>query len=392
MRAPLLFESLLHARDAGAWRRAPAVLAAVLGTLPAACEPGRAALPELGPGWTRIEPGGETVCARGTPYSFWARAGRADKLVIVFQGGGGCWDAETCRPGSDWFDDAVDESDDPGGQGGILDLDDPANPFRDHSIVYVPYCTGDVHWGDNVATYRDSAGGEVVIHHQGFVNASQVMEWVYERFDSPESILVTGCSAGSIASILFAPYVMEHYEGVPVRQLGDSEAFVFDRPVDLDADWRAHGNFPAWIPALVEMAPADFTMARFYAAVANHYPEHVFAQVNTAHDAVQIEYFLAATDSGGMSSGGSGRGSSRGPGGCGDGSWEDELQASLAEIQAWAPNFRSYLAGGDGHCILPLPEFYSLRVEGVRFRDWMDDLAGGREVEDVRCARCDGLE
>lgn len=325
-------------------------------------------LPQLAAGWTRIEPGGETICARGTPYSFWVHPGTVNRLLIFFQGGGGCWNAETCRAGSDFFDDRVSAGDDPSGQVGILDLDNPENPFQDSYALFVPYCTGDVHWGNNVMTYEEEDGTQVAIHHKGFVNGMAAMEWVYEHFSGPESIFVTGCSAGSIGSILFAPYAIEHYSQAAVVQLGDSEAFVFDRLVDLQSEWRAHDNFPAWIPALAEIRPGEFSMARFYAAIASYYPAHRFSQYNTAHDSIQQRYFLEA--------------------GATQGSWEEALAASLAEIHVQAPNFHSWVAGGGGHCILPFAEFYTHEMEGLRFRDWVARLASGQAVENVRCADC----
>ena len=333
--------------------------------------PGAAAGPDRSAaGWIRIEADGGTTCARGTPYSFWFRAGRMNRLLVYFQSGGACWDAATCRPGSEYFKDVAGRFDDPAQESGIFDLENPENPFRDYSMVYVPYCTGDGHWGDEVTVYEGEGqhGGRVRIRHKGFVNGSAAMEWAYDRVEDPEAVFVAGCSAGSIGSILFAAYAARHYEDARLVQLGDSEAFVFDRPVDLQSDWGAHDNFPEWIPALAHMEPGDFSMARFYTAVASAYPEHVFAQYSTAHDSVQIRYFLAAGDSSGR--------------------WEDELAASLGEIHAGAPNFRSYLAEGGGHCILQHPRFYSETVGGVRFRDWAAALAEGRDVRNVQCAEC----
>ncbi|HEX6289706.1 MAG TPA: pectin acetylesterase-family hydrolase [Herpetosiphonaceae bacterium] len=339
---------------------------------PAQTSEGTAAgLPELASGWTRIDAGGEAMCARGTPYSFWVRPGTVNKLLIYFQGGGGCWSAETCRQGSTFFQDAADERDNPSYESGIFDLENPDNPFKDYYIVYVPYCTGDVHLGNNVYTYKDASGEEIVIHHKGFVNASTVMEWVYQQFKAPESIFVSGCSAGSVGSIMFAPYVIEHYRSVPVVQMGDSEAFVFGRPVELQEDWRSHDNFPDWIPAVRAIEPGQWTAEKFYTAIANFYPDRRFSQYNTAHDSVQIRYFRAAN---------------------GVGSWEEALDASMKEIHAKAPNFRSYLAGGSSHCITPFGSFYAVQSDGVYFRDWVDAMANGRDVENVRCTNCDSSE
>ena len=86
-------------------------------------------------GWDRVEPGGNTRCARGGRYAFWIRRGDPRKVVLFFQGGGGCFDRVTCAEGSTWFDDRVGAEDDPTFQRGMLDLEDARNPFRDWSWV-----------------------------------------------------------------------------------------------------------------------------------------------------------------------------------------------------------------------------------------------------------------
>jgi hypothetical protein len=51
---------------------------------------GTAGLDTLQSGWNRIDPGGETVCAHGDPYTYWVYPGATDNLLLYFQGGGGC--------------------------------------------------------------------------------------------------------------------------------------------------------------------------------------------------------------------------------------------------------------------------------------------------------------
>jgi hypothetical protein len=327
-------------------------------------------LPQLAPGWTKIEPGGATTCARGTPYAFWVRPGTVNKLLLFFEGGGGCWNAETCKEGSTYFDDTVDEGDAPTMSGGVFVLDNPDNPFKDYYMVYVPVCTGDVHMGNKVMTYKDTDGTEIIIHHTGFVNASAAVDWAYEHFGGPQSIFITGCSAGSVGSITFAPYVIRHYPDAQVTQLGDSLAFVLDHALDLQSEWQAHDNFPPWIPAMQDLGPGKFTTAGFYSAIARFYPDYVFAQYNSAHDSVQQRYYFAAA-----------RTPTPAP-------FEDALQTSLAQIHERAPNFRSYTAAGFAHCIMPTPRFYTNETSGVRFRDWVADLEDGKAVGDVKCGEC----
>ena len=99
--------------------------------------------------------------------------GRPDQGGAVLQGGGACFSAETCGPGSETFTRnlAIGEAPD---FGGIFDETNPENPLAGHSIVYVPYCTGDVHLGDRVTEYSDT----VTIDHNGFPNARKGLDTV----------------------------------------------------------------------------------------------------------------------------------------------------------------------------------------------------------------------
>ena len=322
--------------------------------------------------WQRISPGGETRCARNTPFAFWVRRGDPSRLVFYLEPGGGCWDYNSCRPGSGLFSESVTAADDPTGKGGIFDFSNPRNPFRAATFVYVPYCTGDVHAGNRVQTYRSGSGDEsVTIHHKGFVNASAALRWAYANVRAPASVLATGCSAGSAGSALVAPYLMEQYPQARVSQLGDSVGVVFTPAVDL-SNYGAQESFPGWIPQLAALGPRDFTIARYYVAVARHYPNRLFAQFNTAHDWIQARYYEAM-------------------GGDRE-SFAAELARSLNEVERAAPNFRSFTAGGDAHCVLPSDRFYTYAVRGIPFRDWAADLAAGKRVPTLRCGDCDEPE
>jgi Pectinacetylesterase len=308
--------------------------------------------------WIKVTPG-KGVCAHGGRYAFWVHSGSGRKLLFYLQPGGGCWSFETCRPGSTFYDDSVTNADSPAGQGGIFDFSNQSNPFRDYTIVYAPSCTGDVHWGDQVQTYR-SGDERLTIRHKGFVNASTALRWAYRAVPRPRSVFVAGCSAGSVGSAAFAPFLIRHYRRARVAQLGDSLAFVFHRPLDLETDYRAHENFPRWIPAVRAIKPGEFTMARYYAAIGSYYRRASLAQFNYAADAVQERYYVAL----------GGR----------PGDFPAALAKSLGRIRASTRNFRSYTAPGSSHCVLPLDRFYDLRVGGVSFAGWVARLAAGRPV------------
>lgn len=333
---------------------------------------GTAALSTLEDGWNKIDPGGETMCAHRTDFSYFVRPGETDNLLIFMQGGGGCWNADTCRDSgvnfNGFYSSRVTAENNPANRrSGILNLDDPENPFGDYTAIYIPVCTGDVHWGNNTVIYPDEDEGDVTMEFKGYVNTSSALEWVYDNITAPDSIFVTGCSAGSVGSILHTPYLIEHYPDVPVVQFGDSLSLLFNRPVDLQTDyWRAHDNFPQWIPELAEMEALDWTMARFYTAVANYYPDYIFSQFNSIRDHVQVFFTFPAGD---------GRAED----------WSELLNQHLEEIQANTQNYRSFTSGGDLHCVTPGNTFYTYAINGIRLVDWVANLAKGIEVESLHC-------
>jgi Pectinacetylesterase len=309
--------------------------------------------------WERVEPGGRTRCGRGGRFAFWARLGAPDRLLVFFEGGGGCWSYRSCAPGSTFFDDDVDASDDPSYGAGVLDLDNPRNPFRGWSVLYVPSCTGDVYAGDAARTYR-SGDADVTIYHRGHVNATAALDWVLQKVPDPQRVFVTGCSAGSVGSILHAPRIIRQYPRAQVAQLGDSLGFLFSQPTDLRSLWGADRVLPDWVPGVRAIPRDRFTTPRFYQAVASYYRRASFAQVNFAEDAVQRRFYEA--------------------GGGSPDSFGRALEGNLAAIRASSPNFRSCLLEGSAHCALPRPEFYTLTSGGVWLRDWVAAQAEGKPV------------
>jgi hypothetical protein len=314
--------------------------------------------------WIKITPGGDTSCAHGDPFSFWFRPGKKDRLLVFFQGGGLCWDAETCAPGSAYYLEKVTEQNSPQLQKGIFDLKNWRNPFRRYSMLYIPYCTGDIHWGNHVRLYQSPHRPDLVIQHKGFVNASRALSYAFAQVPAPRSIFVTGCSAGSAGSILHTAYIIQQYPEAAVTQLGDSLAFNYPQPPGLQETYRIQDNFPDWIPALAEMSINGFRMVDFYSAVANYYPNQIFSQFNFGQDDVQDFFYQTF---GGQ-----------------PGSLAEALRADMQEIHSKAPNFRYYLTDGTGHCSLPTESFYSITNAGVQFRDWVTDLSRGKEVLQVQ--------
>lgn len=326
-------------------------------------------LSNLPQGWTKIEPAGDTRCAHNTPYAYWVRPGTSNNVFVYFQGGGGCYSAETCGVRGSYKEGVTDTDNPELTIGGVFNLDNPENPFQDYTMVFVPYCTGDVHSGNRVETYSLDSGKNFDIYHRGHVNASAALDWLYANLEQPESIFVTGCSAGSIGSILQAPHVIRHYPQTPVIQLGDSGGGLTSLiDWDINGDYDAGDTFPEWIPGMQDKIAHSFTVSKFTNAVANFYPNYRFSQYNPANDGTQRRYFVA---DGGLA-----------------GDFASALQRSLDEIDEGSSNFRSYTAEGEHHCILKTARFFTEETDGVRLRDWVADLASRVEVTNVKCSDC----
>jgi hypothetical protein len=304
--------------------------------------------------WQKVAPGGATRCARGGPYAFWIRRGDPRKLLVFFQGGGGCFDPRSCAVGSTWFDDRVDLEDDPTWAGGIFDRERSTNPFRTWSAVYIPSCTGDVHVGTRVVDY-----GSVRVHQKGWWNARAALRRAYREFASPGVVFVAGCSAGSVGSAFHFDEIVRHYRTARLTQLGDSLAFVFPRSIRL-VEWGTHDVFPPFF----RIGNRRWTMAEFVERLARAHPQRTIARFNHASDDVQERFYAALGDT---------------PRG-----FEPKLRAAEQRLRR-LPNYRSYVACGGEHCALPTEEFYSLRVDGVRLRDWVARLATGRNVDCPTC-------
>ena len=334
-------------------------------------------LPTLKAGWTIIETGGKTICSRGTKYAFGVRPGKVNRLVVDFEGGGACWTHPSCSVSGALFKEDVDKSLQMAKDNyskGIYDAKNAKNPFKDWYHVFIPYCTGDIHWGDKVTTYTSKDGkNKFEINHKGAVNAQAVLSWVYKNFSKPEKIFVTGCSAGSYGSILWSAHLAKHYSQSKVYQFGDSGAGVITDSFLKDSvpQWNALPSAPSWIPGMnpkkIDILGKD--LGYVYKTIANHYPKQMFSQYNTLADKTQIFYYQ--TMGGGTAA-----------------AWTTKMVANMDSIIKDAKTFRAYLPDDKTHCIVPYDEFYTTEVGGVKLTDWLFDMLADKPIKNVRCSKC----
>lgn len=323
-------------------------------------------LADLPEGWSKIDPGGKTTCARGGTYSFSVRKTNSNKLLIYFEGGGTCYDAATCRQGGGVFDDSIDYefvADNPALKSdGVFAFSNPLNPFKDYNVIFINYCTGDAYLGAKTTDYTYD-GYTYSVQHMGFENARTVMEWTYQNFEKPESLFMIGCSAGVIGSYMQSPYILEHYKGVPTVLIGDSGGPYIDGPAALFSNFGVENLFASWIPSYEQLISGGIVHSSMFLTIpAQTYPAVKFGLLDTTGDAVQAKLLSSFQP---------------------DLSLSASIDANLNKVRADAPDFLSYTGPGDYHCITMNPAFYGYSVNNVRLDDWFARLAAGQTVEKV---------
>ena len=355
-----------------------------------------AAQVDVGNGWVKINTEGETVCADGSPYNFWAHEGTSDDLLIFFQGGGACWNDAMCADGGGIsYVETIGESlEYPMAAPGVFDFANPENPFKDYNVVSIPYCTGDIHMGSQDVEYT-GRDGAVTIHHQGFTNASAALDWVYENYTAPEDVFVSGCSAGGYGAIFHAPRVIEQYgdTAATITHLSDASIGVLPDESYFDGFnvWGIGENIPDWLP-MQEALQSNFNPVDYYTAVAQQYPEHTFGEYTTAYDNVQVLFYhlqKLADWSAGIGTLLIERGKAEEVSEAG---WSAGMNERLDTINAAVENFSTFIAGGTEHCILDRDFMYTYEADETRFVDWLAELAKGEPVADVACSACEEAE
>ena len=157
-------------------------------------------------------PGGMgAVCLDGTDAGFYFSKATDDSKKnswqLYFQGGGWCYDAEDCHQRSKTTLGSSKSWAKTSSMGGIMSGDCTVNPdYCNFNRVHMAYCDGNSFAGD--ATDPISVNGEE-IYFRGRRIIDAVIQTLTEKYDfgSATEVLLTGCSAGGLATYLHTDYV-----------------------------------------------------------------------------------------------------------------------------------------------------------------------------------------
>lgn len=315
--------------------------------------------------WEEVVAPADCQCSDASEFKYFIREADPNKVLFFLEGGGACFSAETCGPESETYKKKVgngqmDRAD------GIFDFANPENPFADWSIVYVPYCTGDVHIGNATTDY----GNGVVVQHKGYVNGSTALQAMAERFPGATEVVVAGESAGSVATPLYAGLTHDLLPDALIKVVADGSGAYPDVPAVnafIGTQWGTMNAVPDW-PESAGVTPEEWSLPGLFVQAGKHAPDIVFARHDYAYDQTQAAFSQLA--------------------GVGGDELVKMIDLNEQQIEAGGVELWSYISPGDNHTVLGKPEFYSETLDGMRLVAWVQALIDGDTVADWHCTEC----
>ena len=175
--------------------------------------------PEIGK-WYEVAVEG-TQSSDGSEWHGIFKKGTENKVVFYFFGGGVSITPETSEGGNKFYATNMTGQDFVA-QGGI-GSNAENNPFKDWSFLVIPYATGDFHSGTGV--YK----GEKTVYHTGYSNYAAFVEQIKPYVGEPDTLLVTGFSAGGFATSLLADDVIDRFPSAKnITVCVDSSLLLYD--------------------------------------------------------------------------------------------------------------------------------------------------------------------
>jgi len=149
--------------------------------------------------------------------------GYTNDLIVYLEPGGACWDYPSCT-GQAGIRGAANPDGIPDNFMNLGDFLDPnieggsANAaispliLKNHPAgdniqtsrwdkVFIPYCTGDVHSGNNPDQEYCDGDDCITYHHVGATNIEKVIEYLKQEFPNVDKLMITGSSAGGVGSL-----------------------------------------------------------------------------------------------------------------------------------------------------------------------------------------------
>jgi hypothetical protein len=245
--------------------------------------------------WTWVDVPG-SVCNDGSPTGFAINVQDTSDLFIFFEGGGACWDYLTCVVAqlstigpfgaTEWAtrEQMLPEQ---------FDRTRTTNPFRNATMIYVPYCTGDLHIGDNVAMYP-GGGSTVTWNHKGLSDSTSFLSRVASTWKDPARVVVSGSSAGGFGAILLYDLTRKTWPQSRMYLIDDAGPLLEGDalPAAEKQAWISAWNIGGFIDDLCAGCQTDFSLLN--TTLTKSYPNDRMALLSSLQDAT-ITFFFGLT-------------------------------------------------------------------------------------------------
>jgi hypothetical protein len=227
--------------------------------------------------------------------------------VIFLQGGGACWEFFTCGGAAPLLDktattgpfgpaEFVRDVYDKYPRSWIRRANLPAR-LADATVVFVPYCTGDVHGGDKVTTYSSPLPGfpSVTWHHVGHANVTAFLKRLGPTFPDPGRLVVAGSSGGGFGTLVTYPDIRSRWPNAKAYLVDDSgPPLVGDAiPPSTRAAWYSSWNLGASLDPFCPGCRDDMSGA--LRELARRYPQDRIALLSHLQDEVIRAFYATLT-------------------------------------------------------------------------------------------------
>jgi hypothetical protein len=320
--------------------------------------------------WTWI-PFPNALCRDGSTTGLGVNLHAASKKIVIFlQGGGSCYSAASCATNPSHYGKAEFS----GPTTGIFDRTNATNPVKDWNMVFVPYCTGDMHVGN--APDRSVPGVAQPQQFMGYGDMAAFLQRIVPTVPGADQVLLTGSSAGGIGAVGTYLQVQAAFGGTKVFLLDDSGPVLGPalEPPCFQTGLRALWNLDTTVLAACGSAcpdPTDYLLPYLEHATQTH-SSSTFGLISSIADStVRKDLGVAQNGCTGTTS-----------------VTAAAFATALADLRtqlATSPNFGTFYIGTCGgpagqcstHTWLSSPELYTVTAGGMILADWAAKLVAG---------------
>ncbi len=290
------------------------------------------------------DPSSPARCFNGSPYIVSLHRGDPQKVLLYLEGGGACWDYTTC-----YSEKLAKSGANPAIPMGMLDPTNPANPFKNYSIIYASYCDASVWSGDNDV---DFTGATETTYFHGLANLSAAVTLMKQDYINPSTIVVAGSSAGGYGTFMGYFVTRTQYPFTTLNVINDSGVGLFNPQESslfqhILATWNLSRIIPSDCPKCSQQMSylADWAL--------DNDPDVNFGFFSYYNDMVIGSVFLQMSTA----------------------DFKSLLLSVTGAIHAAHPtHFERFFVDGDIHTVLELPAYYTMQVSGTTISQWTADM------------------